>query len=336
MPQLMLELVMLWCFVCFGWGFSPLLRPIFWCLCYCINLYSFYYTQGSRTGAFGWGEEGEGKGEENFLSFSGWGFSFVLFPPLVPDGIERDWNGGGEFELKLLHVSFLLAIFPPSTFQRTENESTNLESIKHFPPSDDNSINIRARSNVAALRDKMVITFCVQNSWPLTGGGIEDWRLTSFRDCRGIPGDSRGLEVRPCQRTYTLSNLFRLQKTFLLISQHRHRANKHNQEEQSNKVVIKTPEWKKESSTMVLFQHSTRGGKRLKRFFVTFEQRKSKYQLLSTIRRRKEKFPIIMSSAFALLSAQGERKCSQLVSWLEMETIKCNIMWKVARGWNKY
>lgn len=111
-------------------------------------------------------------------------------PLLVPDGIGRDWNGGGEFELKLLHVSFLLAIFPPSTFQRTENESTNLESIKHFPPSDDNSINIRARSNVAASRDKMVITFCVQNSWPLTGaGGIEDWRLTSFwgfLDFRGL------------------------------------------------------------------------------------------------------------------------------------------------------
>lgn len=104
--------------------------------------------------------------------------------------MERDWDGG-EFELKLLHVSFLLAIFPPSTFQRTENESTNLESIKHFPPSDDNFINIRARSNVAASRDKMVITFCDQNSWPLTGRNIKDWCLTSFQ---GFLSHSRGFQ----------------------------------------------------------------------------------------------------------------------------------------------
>lgn len=56
LPQLMLELVMLWCFVCFGWGFlafaspSPLMLPL---LLLRINLYSFYYTQGSRNGE-GW------------------------------------------------------------------------------------------------------------------------------------------------------------------------------------------------------------------------------------------------------------------------------------------
>lgn len=51
LPQLMLELVMLWCFVCFGWGSfafassSLLILPL---LLLYINLYSFYYTQGSR------------------------------------------------------------------------------------------------------------------------------------------------------------------------------------------------------------------------------------------------------------------------------------------------
>jgi hypothetical protein len=42
LPQLMLELVML-CFVCFGLGFFRLCL-----LLLCINLYSFYYTQGSQ------------------------------------------------------------------------------------------------------------------------------------------------------------------------------------------------------------------------------------------------------------------------------------------------
>lgn len=58
--------VMMFCM--FRLGVSPSHRPVFWCLCYCINLYSFYYTQGSRTGVF---SRAGGGGEENFLSFSG-------------------------------------------------------------------------------------------------------------------------------------------------------------------------------------------------------------------------------------------------------------------------
>lgn len=68
LPQLMLELVMLWCFVCFGWGFSPLLRPR---LLVPLLLYKFIQfllhsgiTNGSR-------RAGRGGGEEIFLSFSG-------------------------------------------------------------------------------------------------------------------------------------------------------------------------------------------------------------------------------------------------------------------------
>lgn len=60
--------VMMFCMFRLGF-FAFTSPPVFWCLCYCINLYSFYYTQGSRTGVFT--RAGGRGGEENFLSFSG-------------------------------------------------------------------------------------------------------------------------------------------------------------------------------------------------------------------------------------------------------------------------
>lgn len=100
LPQLMLELVMLWCFVCFRvWGLVLCFFFLLPSLCDCINLYSFYYTQGSRMWR-AWAAKGD--------------FLFLLLLALFPD--ERIMGKGkrvrGE---KLLHVSLLPAISSPST-----------------------------------------------------------------------------------------------------------------------------------------------------------------------------------------------------------------------------
>lgn len=141
LPQLMLELVMLWCFVCFRLGVSFFAFRF----CYCINLYSFYYTQGSRMFRARGDGEVVGQRKEIFFCFLARLLTLFFFYLASCSGWENVDGRKKSLGRSFLHVSFLLAIFPPSTFQRSEKgkrkplasrlppiRARRRKSIKHF------------------------------------------------------------------------------------------------------------------------------------------------------------------------------------------------------------
>lgn len=111
LPQLMLELVMLWCFVCFGWGYSAF--AFVWYKFIQFLLHSGITDARGETGRF------------SFISmvmvFSS--FFFVCFLFLFRIGYKRVW---GKAFTRLIFVGSFL----PLSFQRTENKSTSPEIIQ--------------------------------------------------------------------------------------------------------------------------------------------------------------------------------------------------------------